>query len=289
MKQGMKKGMKQFWLVMLFVFALLHAGAAPALADAPPTIIRDAPAIVPSGQTLQSLVVVDQDATISGTVRDVVFVYRGDVRLTATAKTGIVVVLGGSVQQESGAVVDDGIVSMALDQPLWNSFLLGMVMMAGFWGLRLLATLILILLPLLGMLLLRHRATAPLQLLEQYAVKMGVAGVIVLGVTFIVSVLIGLTVVGLPVSFLLLGLLALAAAIGYPLVAYRLGEWMLQRHEVSGRFWVPSLTGAAAIAAVSNIPLFGGLLLIGVASVSIGTTITWLLQGWKKKARKKSK
>ncbi|MBL0385634.1 hypothetical protein JJB07_03130 [Tumebacillus sp. ITR2] len=209
-------------------------------------IVKNTVSNVPKEQTLQTLVVLNHDAKIEGRVTDVVFVYNGDVQLTSTSKTGVVVVLGGHNQQENGAYVEDGIAAVTFD------FVAG-----------------------------RHPCFAgpsvmPFQGQERLDWWCWLGG---LGI----SLLLALSVFGAPLARLFGVVLLLLFAVGYTLVAYHVGKIVVGGRAFSNGIWRPTFLGSVTIVALSNIPLFGALLLLIVLVLSIGTSTVWL---WQKRAKR---
>ncbi|TCP57884.1 hypothetical protein EV586_102331 [Tumebacillus sp. BK434] len=267
-------------VLIIACIALLPVGV---MATDNEVIVKNTPTSVPQEQTLQTLVVLNHDAKIEGRVTDVVFVYNGDVELTSTSKTGVVVVLGGHVQQQNGAYVEDGVAEVTFDNALLNNSLLALVVVAGLWVVRLTLSLIFVVLPVLLALALRDRLEKPVAFLRIAIARTGAVGMVVLVGGLGISLMLALSLLGAPIALLFIIVLLLLFAAGYTVVSFHVGKMIAGDRPFSNGVWRPTFLGAVAIVAMSNIPLFGGILLLLVISLSIGISTVWL---WQWKARR---
>lgn len=226
---------------------------------------------------MESLVVIGHDAIISGTVTDTVFVIQGDVHLTRTSHTGVVIALGGTVTEETGAKVLDSI-SLDFNNTLLNNTLMALMIMVGFWGIRIALSVLLVIVPILIVLIFRNRLQKPIDILRQSPIKLGVIGLVLSILISVVSSLIGLTIIGLPITIILLLVLFCAAAFGYAIVAYYIGDFLFQERFKRDEVWFSTLTGATLVTALSNLPLLGWILLLMVLFVSVGVAAVSLWQ-----------
>lgn len=270
-------------LLLFLTIVLLAALPTSATAAGRDMIVRNTPTTVPQEQTLETLVVLNHDAKIEGKVTDVVFVYNGNVHLTSTSKTGVVVVLGGHVQQESGAVVQDGVATIAFDNALLNNSLLGLALVAGLWAVRLVFSILLIILPVLLSLVLRDRLEKPGEFLRLAMGRTGSVGLVVLVGGLGISFLLALSLIGAPLALLLVLVLLLLFAVGYTVLAYQVGKLIAGGRAFSNGVWRPTLLGGVAVVAFGNIPLFGGIMLLIVLVLSIGTSTVWF---WQRRTRR---
>lgn len=265
-------------VAMLCLFSFLFASSGGfVLAGQPNTMIRNAPTNIAQGQSMESLVVIGHDAIISGTVTDTVFVIQGDVHLTRTSHTGVVIALGGTVTEETGAKVLDSI-SLDFNNTLLNNTLMALMIMVGFWGIRIALSVLLVIVPILIVLIFRNRLQKPIDILRQSPIKLGVIGLVLSILISVVSSLIGLTIIGLPITIILLLVLFCAAAFGYAIVAYYIGDFLFQERFKRDEVWFSTLTGATLVTALSNLPLLGWILLLMVLFVSVGVAAVSLWQ-----------
>ncbi|WCK52929.1 hypothetical protein PP175_16025 [Aneurinibacillus sp. Ricciae_BoGa-3] len=226
---------------------------------------------------MESLVVIGHNVTISGTVTDTVFVINGDVQLTRTSHTGVVIALGGTVRHESGAVVQDSI-SLDFNNTLLNNVLMALVIMVGFWGIRIALSVVLLVVPIFVVLLFRNHLQKSIDLLTQSATRLGVIGLVLSVLVVVVSSLIGLTIIGLPITVILIILLLVIASFGYGVVAFHVGDVLLHDRFKRDEPWFTTLSGAIFITALSNIPVLGWILLFIVMCISVGVSVVRLWQ-----------
>jgi len=125
-----------------------------AFADTLLTQMGGNPAVVPEGQSIENVLAVGSNAQIGGTVNDIVLVINGDTYLGPNSQVNLVIDLGGSVHNSSQKPARKGILEFNFSLQLMNNFLLAGAMVAGFWFLRLMGSLLgIILLSCLGFLL----------------------------------------------------------------------------------------------------------------------------------------
>jgi len=286
--------MRRFMAVLVTAVLLLIAGAQAVLAaDTLQTTGRvlisvRGPVDIPAGDTLDTLVVVDGNAHVSGTVATIVVV-RGTATLSGATARNVVVVdgtadlqagttvlgdvrtLGGSVTRQAGATVQGSVSSLNGD------------LVALAW--LLIPALILLLLGLgvaavvtaLFVAAFASRQVRTLELLISrqpgQVLVTGVAGTIVLP---LIAVLLVTTVVGAPIGLALLFLgLPVLAFLAWIVAAIWLGEWIVARNRVTAepqRPYQAAVVGVLVLAVCGLIPFvsaiatlfgFGALLLAG--------------------------
>ncbi|WP_339061598.1 hypothetical protein [Tepidibacillus marianensis] len=89
---------------------------------------------ITKNQIVQNVVVVGNNATIEGTVKEAVIIINGDLTIKQTAHIqGLLVVLGGEIHQEHGASVTDDVLNIAFHREFLNSLILGIAIVVGFW------------------------------------------------------------------------------------------------------------------------------------------------------------
>ncbi|WJH32794.1 hypothetical protein N6H14_21295 [Paenibacillus sp. CC-CFT747] len=89
------------------------------------------------------------------------------------------------------------------------------------------------------------------------------------------SLLLLLTVVGIP-FILVLGIYPLVSfALGFTVLSHWLGEQIRAASYRSS--WIRAAAGALILTSALNLPLLGGVLLVGILLFSLGITTVWIL------------
>lgn len=243
--------------------------------------------IVPVNQTVNDVVVVGGDATILGTVKDSVIVFNGNLDLKASAKiNGFVVVVGGHVQQEQGAFIKDEIINLSFDHATINSLMTGGGLVIGTWLLQLAASVLLVILPVLTVFLSKGRIHPFVERARKspgYLLYIGFFSTLLL---IALSVLLFVTIIGIPIAMFIFLLAGLASVFGLATLSMIIGE------RIQGTFgrpdWLIALTGSIILVSLLNVPLIGGLLFIGIVVFSTGVMTLWVLEKGRRKAMSKS-
>ncbi|MCY9691476.1 hypothetical protein [Paenibacillus alginolyticus] len=239
--------------------------------------------VVPENQVVDDVVVVGADATIWGTVKDSVIVFNGNVNLKASAKIkGFVLVIGGNIQQEQGAVVTDEIINLSFDKATQNSLLIGGGLVIGTWLLQLTASIMLIILPVLATLILKQRMQPFIERARLAPGRLLFIGFFSSIILIALSVLLFVTIIGIPIAIIILVLVLLSFIIGMSALSILVGE------RIQGTFgrsnWFISLTGSILLVSLMNIPLVGVILFFGILLFSIGIMTLWILEKTKRKS-----
>lgn len=245
-----------------------------------PVVAITGDVVVPEGQTVEAVVLVNGDVQIAGRVRESVFVVNGDVVVTGTVDD-TVVALNGRITVDDGALVGGDVVSSeppriasgatvegdvedldvgALTGAFW--LILGIV----FWIALTVSTLVL---GLVLLLFLGRRGADALDETGRTQVGLSIAWGI--GLTFglpIAGVILIATIVGLPLGIALLFALALVHGLGYVVGALFLGRLILR--PTSNPF-LAFLLGWGILRVVELVPFVGGL--VGLAATVYGLGI----------------
>ncbi|WP_379160875.1 hypothetical protein [Paenibacillus sp. sgz5001063] len=233
---------------------------------------------VPIGQTVDDVYVVGGNAEIFGQVTGVAVVVNGDLHLGNTADIkGLVVVIGGRVKQDPGAVLGDDIYNISLDNSTQNSLLIGGGIALGAWVLQLAAGLLMILIPVLFRIAGKQKIAAftdryPLASLTRLLL-IGFFGTLILAA---LSALLLVTVIGIPFIILLLLLMLITLAFGTTVVSFRIGELFHGDKPLSD--WMKVLVGAAILTAFVNIPFVGFILFLLLLMISVGISVQWIFR-----------
>ena len=238
---------------------------------------------IPSGQTVNDVYVVGGDAEVQGHVTGIVVVINGNLHLTSTSNVeGLVLVVGGTVQQDSGAIVEDDVYDISLDNETQNSLLIGGGLILGIWVLQLAGSLLMILIPVLIRVVGKQKSAAFIDRHQPESMgRLLYTGLLSGLILAAISVLLMVTVIGIPLLIIVVIALVLAFAMGMTVVSYRLGErfqWAQHRSD-----WLKTLAGAAIIAAFANIPFLGWIVLVVVMILSLGICTQWIAGKRKRK------
>ncbi|MDQ0497062.1 hypothetical protein [Paenibacillus brasilensis] len=237
---------------------------------------------VPVNQTTDDVVVVGGDATILGTVKNSVIVFNGDLDLKASAKiNGFVVVVGGQVLQEPGSFIRDEIINLSFDHATLNSLMIGGGLVIGTWLLQLAVSVLLVILPVIAVFLSKGRIHLFVERARRtpgHFIYIGFFSTLIL---VALSVLLLITVIGIPIALLIMLFVGLASVFGLAVLSMLVGE----RIQVAmGRSdWSIALTGSIVLVSLLNVPFVGGLLLLGIVIFSTGVMTLWILEKLKRK------
>lgn len=241
------------------------------------TIVSRFVTTIQRAQTVEDVLVIGNNVTVAGDVSDVLVVLDGDIHLTATSRTGIVVDLGGNIQKDPGANVN-AIYHVSLESSFWDGTLFGLVVALLGWAAMLVIGIVLVLASILIGYAFHASMEVPLQSLEQSVRRVGFTGLLVSVVFLALGALSAITVVGLPVAVVLLVVYALSGVMGFALVAVWAGNLALRptKSEVAYRFWQRALLGASLMTMFSMVPFVGLLMFILLWLLAIGASTFWL-------------
>ena len=263
--------------------ALLIAGLAlapPAVAQTvsePETqVVLSGRAEVRAGERVETVVIVDGPALIEGHVEGAVVALNGDIRVSGTVEEAVVAVngratilsgarVGGDVVSSKAPQVDPGATVEGDTRTVRFSFrALGVLFWLAWWVAVTISLLV------IGMVLL---AVIPAAMGAAYRVarnEPGPAlgwGLLVAVVLPVASVLVMLSIVGIPLGLLGLLTLVLLYAVGYVVGALAVGRLMVK--EPASRF-LAFVVGLVVLRLVGLVPAVGGLVTFLVAAFGLG-------------------
>jgi hypothetical protein len=267
-------------LAAVAVIAAVLTGAAPASAqgdaDADTHVVLTGRAEVRAGERVETVVILDGPAVIDGHAEGAVVALNGDIRVSGTVEEAVVALngratiangarVGGDVVSSKAPVVEPAATVEGETRTVRFSLrALGFL----FWLLWWVA--VTISLFVLGILLL---ALAPAAMAASQLVARNEPGrvvgwglLIAVGLP-VVSVLVMLTVVGIPLGLVALLALALVYATGYVVAALALGRTMVK--EPRGRS-LAFLAGLVVLRLVGLIPFVGGLVTFVASAFGVG-------------------
>ncbi len=260
--------------ITVFSFPVAHAETLPRFMMSRQTTV------IQQGQAIENVLILGHNVTVKGSVTQLLVAVDGNVHLTTSSVSGIVVDLGGQIQQDRGARVDS-IYQMALHTPFWNGALFGGLSMMGMWAGMLVVEISLIVLSLLIHYALRHQMEAMLQPIESSVRRVGLMGVLITVAALAIGMLGAVTVIGLPITFLVFILYLIAGVVGFSIVSYWLGKLSLRHSPKAWPTWQTTFIGSGLIAAMASIPYLGLLLFLIFWLVGVGAITLWGSEAWK--------
>jgi hypothetical protein len=274
------KGLKK--IVFLLSIMLLFILPIPSIASAK-SIFEHHSTTVPVGETINDLYVVGGDASIFGHVTGAVVIINGNLLLSKTADVeGVVLVIGGEVQQESGAKLADDLYNLSLDSETQNSLLIGGGLVVGLWVLQLAASLLFVLIPVLIRIIGKQKAASFIDKYQQESagrsLYTGFLGCLIL---MAISLLLLVTIIGIPLLIVVLIIMIAAISLGGTVISYRVGELYKGTSQKPG--WIKVLIGASVIVAFANIPIIGWIVIVIVTLISVGICMQWIAGMLRKK------
>lgn len=238
---------------------------------------------VPAGETINDLYVVGGDASVFGHVSGAVVIINGNLLLASTADVeGVVLVIGGEVQQESGAKLADDVYNLSLDSETQSSLLIGGGLVLGLWVLQLGASLLFVLISVLITIIGKRKTASFIDKYRQESTgRLLYTGLLICLILTAVSILLLVTIIGIPLLAVVLILSFAAFALGGTVVSYRVGE--LCKGTSQKPDWIKVLIGASVIVAFANIPILGWIAIVLVMLISFGISTHWIAGMLRKK------
>lgn len=230
---------------------------------------------VSSTQTVEDVVVVGGDASIAGTVRNTVVVVHGDLRVLSSAHIqGAVVIIGGGMILEEGADVTNDVVNVSFDNATMNSLVIGSGMLIGYGAVKLAASLLMIILPVLIVLIGKRKTDGFIDRYRQTPRgPLFAAGFFIALMLAAVSVLLLLSIVAIPFILIVLLLALSALSLGLTIVSQTLGEQI--RATADRPMWVRTGAGALILVSAMNVPFVGGCIFLALLMYSFGIATSW--------------
>ena len=262
--------------VVAAVLALAAPASAQGEADTDTHVVLTGRVEVRAGERVDTVVILDGPAVIDGHVEGAVVALNGDIRVSGTVEEAVVALngratiangarVGGDVVSSKAPVVEPGATVEGETRTVRFSLrALGFF----FWLLWWVAVTVSLLV--LGVLLLAlvPAAMAASQLVARNEPGRVVGWGLLVAVGLpVVSVLVMLTVVGIPLGIVALLALALVYAMGYVVAALVLGRTMVKEPRSS---YVAFLAGLIILRLVGLIPFVGGLVTFVASAFGLG-------------------
>lgn len=261
--------------LILFMFVLPKGTMAKGLFEHQNTI-------VPEQQSVENVAVIGGDATIFGTVKDTVVVLNGDLIVKSTGRIqGTAIVIGGKILQETGSDMPDEMIHLSFDETTQNSLLIGGGLVLSLWMLQLCLSAGLVAGSALLTLFIRQRAERYVSMLQQSPGHLLRAGLLFSLVLLACSILLALSLIGLPLVLLILLAVAGCFLFGFTIISLAVGDSFSWTNNKA--VWIKGLTGSFLIIAVLHVPVLGWLLFLALTCMSIGMAAVWGLDYYKRR------
>lgn len=284
------KHLRTYFASVLAIIAIVWVSllAAPtSLADTSGSILSSKPVSVHRGEVIEDVVVVGNNVEVSGDVYEALLVLNGNVHLKSTARVGVLVDLGGTIQKDPGAHVNAEY-TVSSRFPFWNSVLLGSGMVLMVWAVRVVLSVALLLIPVLLAFVLRKWIEPPTNIIAESVRRSGLAGFLASVGILVVSGALAVTIIGIPISAVILGCYAVVGVIGWSAVCMWLGRIIAQAFNQGGRAkWLQTAMGATVLMAFVNVPIVGPIFLLLLWMVGVGASTIWSWQWYQKRKRNK--
>ncbi|MDD9268518.1 hypothetical protein ACFPES_15880 [Paenibacillus sp. GCM10023248] len=240
--------------------------------------------VIPPNQTVDDVIVIGGDATILGNVSDAVIVINGGVELKSSARVdGFVLVIGGNVRQEKGAVVKDEVMNFSFDTSTQNSLFVGGGLIVGTWLTQLAISILLVLLSVLTVFVSKGRMVAVIERARRAPGSLISIGFFSSLILSALSVLLLVTIIGIPLAVVIILFIAVAFIYGLAVLSLLVGSNLQMTKGRSD--WLIALTGASVIVSFINIPLIGALIFLVIVLFSTGIMTMLIRDKWRKKRR----
>lgn len=232
----------------------------------------EGPLVIERGQRVPAVVGVGRDVDVRGIVTGDVTAYGGSIRIRPHARvTGDVVAVGGNVNVAPGAVVLGERVALRQQdlagtgttwlESTYNALIRRLIFFLSFAGAGVMTV---------G--LFPERVERVASRLSRQPVSSGVLGAVGALALTLTGAFFGITIIGLPVSALLFGLLAVGWLLGLVALAQSLGDRLPLQHKRHGR-WLGFLGGTAAIGLLAMLPYLGALALGALSFLGLGAAL----------------
>lgn len=269
--------------VAVFFLGAFHP--VQAYADTGRDVVSQQSVSIPRGEIAEDVLVFGNNATISGTVTGTLVVISGNIHLNSTARTDIVIDLGGHLTQDPGAHAN-AVYTLAFSQPFINSITVGSALVVAIWAMRLALSAALVAFPVVLALIFRSRLEHPVSYLERSVRRAGLTGILTSVIFIALSVITAITIIGLPVTAIMLLVYAIIGLVGFTCISVWLGRVTNFGGIQERPIWLQTLIGATFVMAFGNIPLVGPILLIIAWLAGVGAVTTWIWQGWQSRKRR---
>lgn len=275
--------MKNKKLIVSLMLALLLSCFTLKPVFAEDNVITNQNTDIEKGQEVETVLVFGHDAVIKGTVNEGVIVIDGNLDIQSSAHVhGLVLVVGGNIQQQPGAKVTQDVLSFAFGHGIKFGFLLAAILLVASWFARLAISLLFLILAVFAGWMLKDKLEPFESSIQRSPSKLLLIGAISSLLLTAIGLLLIVSVIGIPIAGVLLILPFIFFLIGLAAVGNQIGKRITGYEQRSPRMNL--LYGSLIIVACMNFPFLGGLLILGLMWLSVGLMVLWLSE--KVKSRK---
>ncbi|TWH46276.1 hypothetical protein [Sporomusa sp. KB1] len=264
--------LRRYKLVLAILFILCISVPAVASPLTEGNIISFSDVNVKPDEHVKSILVVGGNANIAGYVGDEVVVINGNVFLSSTANIkGHVIVLGGKISAEDGAVVREGYFQYGGGFFAISSLLTAGLIVTIIWFAQFIVTVALLIVPILTIWLRQSLIGEISQIVKDHKIKTLFLGILGIIAGLVIIAIFSLSVIGIPMALVLVFLMLVVMALGLGAICSSIGDNISSYLNVKGqKKYLGILSGSLLIALLFNIPLIGLLVLCLVVSVGFG-------------------
>lgn len=239
---------------------------------------------VPVNQTVDNFFVFGHNATIDGTVRNLVLVVGGDLHVHPSAHVKeLIIVIGGTVTQDQGTHVTENIFSFAWNKRVLDAFLFGGAILLSSWVVKLFVAVILVLFSTIASFFV-PRSVEKQGLLGSW--KLWLTGLIAALWILVLIVILAVTIVGIPIALLLLIIPVIAFFMSAGAISQEIGWRLIPERQ--GK-WITTVLGAFVLTALLSFPLVGLLLYSALLVLSLGHLMLWVTEKWQQRKKHRPK
>jgi len=238
-------------------------------------IVNFADTEVSADTTLDTVIVMNGNATIAGKIKEDVVVVNGNAILAPTANIRErVIVLGGNLEAQPGAVIGKGVFHIGGNYPIASTLAAAglIVLLLGF--IKIVITITVIVIPILLAWLSKTKTQETSEIITQNPGKTVVTGLLGSLAVAALCVLLAFTLIGIPVAFILVLVVMAVSVWGLGAVCCAIGH-VLPLKTVPGErgTFMSTLYGAILLGLVFNVPFVGFIILKVCLLVAFGAAI----------------
>ncbi|WP_416827352.1 hypothetical protein [Ectobacillus polymachus] len=272
--------MKKFPLSLLIMFVFFLFMQQHVFAEET-NLIQFKDTIIQDYQKMEGILVVGHNVTVEGTVKTAVIVINGDLHIKQTATiTGPILVIGGQVEQDPGAKIGEHLIALQFNDATQNSFLFAGGLILGIWIIRIMIVIGMGIFTILTGVLMKQRIDRIGTLIQYGWGRLLVTGAFVSLALVALSILLTISIIGIPIAIVLLFMSFLSLFIGMATISSIVGQ-KIKGLEASPQ-WKIIMIGCMILIACMSIPLLGGFVTLLTLWLSFGISIKWMAEVRKK-------
>jgi hypothetical protein len=266
---------KQFTVSVVVTLALVLVMAMPVWAAMPMTngnIVNFGDTEVPLGFTVKNVLVIGGNAIIDGTINDEVVVINGNLTLKSTANVhDRAIVLGGNLVADDGAYIGKGVFRIGGDFAFAGTLVAAGAVIMSLWVMNALMTAVLAIWPGIMAWVWRSGVEDVSARVSESPVRAVAVGGLGLLTLFILTVLLSITMIGIPVALFVVMVAVGTIAAGMGGICHAMGRHLpLISQQEPGSVFRKTVTGAGMSALLFNIPVLGFLALLVISTAAFG-------------------